>query len=133
MACRRSRVSCGGARRMTDMDAVDLNCDMGESFGVYKLGNDAEMLQIVSSANIACGFHAGDPIVMHRTMSLAAQRGVDAGAHPSFMDLWGFGRRQIVGDTPEDIEKMLVYQIGAAQAIAQSVGHKITHVKTHGS
>src|SRR5689334_25241109 len=104
-------------RAMSEAAArVDLNCDMGESFGVYTLGHDAEMLKIVSSANVACGFHAGDPLVIDRTITLARDAGVDVGAHPGFMDLWGFGRRSIQGDDPADVEKMLVYQIGAVRA-----------------
>ena len=113
--------------------AVDLNSDMGESFGVYKLGDDAAMLRIVSSANVACGFHAGDPLVMHETVRTAKANGVAVGAHPSFRDLWGFGRRPIVGEKPEDVAKEVVYQIGALQAIARSLGHRMSHVKTHGS
>ena len=112
---------------------IDLNCDMGEGFGVYKLGDDAEMLKIVSSANIACGFHAGDPIVMDETLRLARDNGVQPGAHPSFMDLWGFGRRPILGERPADVEKQIIYQIGALQALAASVGWPVRHVKTHGS
>src|SRR5687768_728584 len=115
------------------MTTIDLNCDMGESFGVYTLGNDAEMLKIVSTANVACGFHAGDPLVIDRTLTLARETGVAVGAHPGFMDLWGFGRRSIQGDSPSDIEKMLVYQIGAVQALATAAGHRITHVKAHGA
>ncbi len=115
------------------MDSIDLNCDLGESFGAWKMGNDAEMLKIVSSANVACGFHAGDPLVMHDTLVLAKENGVGVGAHPSFLDLWGFGRRPIHGEKPEDIEKIIVYQVGAIQAVARSVGHAVTHVKTHGS
>ena len=115
------------------MDSVDLNCDMGESFGAWVMGNDSEMLKIVSSANIACGFHAGDPLVMHKTLSLAKENHVGVGAHPSFYDIWGFGRRPIQGERPEDIEKIIIYQVGAIQAMALSVGHKVTHVKTHGS
>ncbi len=113
--------------------SVDLNSDMGESFGVYKLGDDAAMLRIVSSANVACGFHAGDPLVMHATVSTAKANGVAVGAHPSFRDLWGFGRRPIMGEKPEDVAKEIVYQIGAMQAVARSVGHSMSHVKTHGS
>ena len=112
---------------------IDLNCDMGESFGVYSMGDDAAMLEIVSSANVACGFHAGDPLVMHKTVSLAKANGVGVGAHPSFLDLWGFGRRMIQGEKPEDIEKMVVYQIGALQGIARAVGHRVGHVKAHGT
>jgi UPF0271 protein len=113
--------------------SVDLNSDMGESFGVYKLGADEEMLKIVSSANVACGFHAGDPLVMHSTVSMARENGVDVGAHPGFLDLWGFGRRPILGEKPSDIEKIIIYQIGAIQAMAQAAGWRVTHVKTHGS
>lgn len=113
--------------------AVDLNSDMGESFGVYTLGDDAAMLDVVSTANVACGFHAGDPLVMHKTVSLAKARGVSVGAHPSFLDLWGFGRRAIQGEQPEDVERMIIYQIGALQAIARAAGHRVTHVKAHGA
>jgi UPF0271 protein len=112
---------------------VDLNCDMGESFGVYKIGDDAAMLKIVTTANVACGFHAGDPLVMHETVATALANGVDVGAHPSFRDLWGFGRRPIHGEHPADLEKEIVYQVGALQAMARAAGHRITHVKTHGS
>lgn len=112
---------------------VDLNCDMGESFGAWTMGNDAAMLEIVTSANVACGFHAGDPLVMAETAARAKANGVDIGAHPGFMDLWGFGRRQIRGDTPADIEKMLAYQIGALQAVAALAGHRVSHVKAHGA
>jgi len=113
--------------------SVDLNCDMGESFGVYNLGDDAAMLNIVTSANVACGFHAGDPLVMHRTIEMAKANNVQVGAHPGFNDLWGFGRRPILGERPEDIEKQLIYQIGALSAMADAQGWSISHVKTHGS
>jgi 5-oxoprolinase (ATP-hydrolysing) subunit A len=113
--------------------SVDLNSDMGESFGAWTMGADAEMLKIVTSANVACGFHAGDPLVMAETAAEAKVNGVDIGAHPGFMDLWGFGRRQIRGDSPADIEKMLAYQIGALQAVAALAGHRVTHVKAHGA
>lgn len=91
------------------------------------------MLEIVSSANIACGFHAGDPEVMHSTLSLAHAQGVGAGAHPGFYDLQGFGRRQILGDSPAQIERQIVYQIGALQGLAKSIGIPLRHVKTHGA
>jgi 5-oxoprolinase (ATP-hydrolysing) subunit A len=113
--------------------SVDLNSDMGESFGAWTMGADAEMLKIVTSANVACGFHAGDPLVMAETATQAKANGVDIGAHPGFMDLWGFGRRQIRGDSPADIEKMLAYQIGALQAVAALAQHRVTHVKAHGA
>lgn len=115
------------------MDAIDLNCDMGESFGAWTMGSDNEMLDIVTSANVACGFHAGDPLVMFETVARAKQKGVGIGAHPSFLDLFGFGRRSLTGEKPEDIEKMVVYQIGALQAVARAVGHEVRHVKAHGT
>lgn len=115
------------------MASIDLNCDMGEGFGAWEMGDDSAMLEIVTSANVACGFHAGDPIVMRRTLALARDRGIGVGAHPGFLDLWGFGRRVIKGDTPEELEAQVVYQIGALQGIANAVGHKVTHVKAHGA
>ncbi len=113
--------------------SVDLNADLGESFGAWTMGADEAMLEIVTSANVACGFHAGDPLVMWKTCSLAKAKGVAVGAHPSFLDLWGFGRRPIQGERPEDIMRHCVYQIGALQAVAAAVGHRVTHVKPHGS
>ena len=112
---------------------VDLNSDLGESFGAWKMGDDEAMLGIITSASIACGWHAGDPVVMHRAAQLAKQNGVAIGAHPSFNDLWGFGRRVIRGTSMPDLEKMIAYQIGALQAIAAMAGHKVTHVKAHGA
>src|ERR1700724_4003602 len=106
------------------MDVIDLNCDMGESFGAWTMGSDVEMLRIVSSANVACGFHGGDPLVMFETVIRAKENRVGIGAHPSFFDVWGFGRRQIQGEKPEDIEKMVVYQIGALQGVARGVGSR---------
>jgi UPF0271 protein len=114
------------------MAIVDLNCDMGEGFGVYRLGDDAAMLDIVTSANVACGFHAGDPLIMFETVRLAKERGVAVGAHPGFLDLWGFGRRTIKGEPPGDLAKTVTYQIGALQAVAAAAGHRVTHVKLHG-
>lgn len=115
------------------MASVDLNCDMGEGFGAWEMGDDAAMLDIVTSANVACGFHAGDPVVMQRTLTLARDRDIGVGAHPGFLDLWGFGRRPIQGQAPEEIEAQVVYQIGALQGIAKAVGHRVTHVKAHGA
>jgi UPF0271 protein len=112
---------------------VDLNSDLGESFGPWKMGDDEAMLGIVTSASVACGWHAGDPVIMHRAAELAKTRGVAIGAHPSFNDLWGFGRRVIRGQSMGDLEKMVAYQIGALQAIAAMAGHKVTHVKAHGA
>jgi UPF0271 protein len=120
---------------MQDSDSklsVDLNADMGEGFGVYHIGNDEALLNIVTSANVACGFHAGDPEIMARTFALAKDRGVAVGAHPSFPDLWGFGRRVIPCSLGE-IERFVAYQIGGAQALATYAGHSITHVKAHGA
>jgi 5-oxoprolinase (ATP-hydrolysing) subunit A len=115
------------------MTVIDLNCDMGESFGAYTIGDDAAMLEIVTSANIACGFHGGDPLVMHRTLALAREKGIAVGAHPSFLDLWGFGRRPILGDTPDEVGRFVAYQVGALQGLASSLGLRVGHVKLHGS
>ncbi|NDP46813.1 MAG: 5-oxoprolinase subunit PxpA [Sulfuriferula multivorans] len=115
------------------MEQIDINSDMGESFGTYKMGDDEALLKVVSSANVACGFHAGDPMVMDRTVRNALAEGVSVGAHPGFMDIQGFGRRQIQIDNFVELEKMVVYQIGALMAIARACGHKVTHVKFHGA
>jgi len=112
---------------------VDLNSDLGESFGAWKMGDDDAMLGIVTSASVACGWHAGDPVVMHRACEMAKKNGVAIGAHPSFNDLWGFGRRVIRGTSFSDLEKQIAYQIGALQGVAAMVGHKVTHVKAHGA
>ncbi len=114
------------------MKHVDLNCDCGEGFGAYAMGDDAAMLGIVTSANVACGFHAGDPDTMAHTFTLARERGVAIGAHPGFPDLAGFGRRRLPYSDAE-IERFVAYQIGAAQAMAAYVGHRITYVKVHGA
>ncbi len=112
---------------------IDLNSDMGESFGAWKMGEDAAMLEIVTSANVACGFHGGDWNVMYETARIAKANGVAVGAHPGFNDLAGFGRRVIRGDTMAEVERMVAYQIGAMQAMATMAGHAVTHVKPHGS
>lgn len=112
---------------------IDLNCDMGESFGAFTTGDDAGMLKLVSTANIACGFHAGDPVVMRKTIRMAKENGVCVGAHPSFADLYGFGRRRISGERPEDLETQLIFQIVAMQGMCALEGHPMTHVKTHGA
>lgn len=114
------------------MMKVDLNSDLGESFGMYKIGNDSEVLQYVSSANIACGMHAGDPFVMHKTVRLALERNVAVGAHPGFMDLNGFGRRSIVMK-PDEIYDLIVYQVGALAAFVKAEGGRLQHVKPHGA
>lgn len=112
---------------------IDLNCDMGESFGAFTIGDDAAMLEFVTTANIACGFHAGDPVVMRRTIRKAKEKRVAVGAHPSFADLYGFGRRRISGERPEDLETQLIFQIVAMQGMCALEGHAMTHVKTHGA
>lgn len=111
---------------------IDLNCDMGESFGAYPLGNDDAIVALVSSANIACGFHAGDPKVMRRTVGLAVEHCVAIGAHPGFPDLRGFGRRAMAC-SPEEIGDDLTYQIGALQAFCTAHGGRLRHVKPHGA
>jgi len=111
---------------------VDLNCDMGESFGAWTMGRDAEALRNVTSANIACGYHAGDPGVMRRTVRAAHAAGVAIGAHPGLPDLGGFGRREM-HVSPAEIEDMVLYQIGALAAIAAAEGTRLRHVKPHGA
>lgn len=111
---------------------INLNADLGESFGAWIMGNDTAMLDIINSANLACGFHAGDPLVMTETVCLAKQKGVSIGAHPSYPDLQGFGRRKI-SFTLNEIRAMVIYQIGALQAIAHAGQYEVTHVKVHGA
>jgi UPF0271 protein len=114
------------------MPVIDLNCDMGESFCAYKMGHDKEILDYVTSANIACGFHAGDPATMRKTVRLALEKNVGIGAHPGFQDLVGFGRRNI-DMTPQEVYDIVVYQIGALHAFVKSEGGKLQHVKPHGA
>lgn len=114
------------------MPSVDLNCDIGESFGAWTLGADADVLAHVTSANIACGFHAGDPSTMRRTIDLALARGVAVGAHPGLPDLAGFGRRAMEV-TADDVYDMVVYQVGALSAFAAARGARVAHVKPHGA
>jgi len=111
---------------------VDLNSDVGESFGAYTLGQDQILLPHITSANVACGFHAGDPSVMRVTVALARQHGVAVGAHPGFPDLVGFGRRDL-NATPGEIEDSVVYQVGALSAVAGAQGARLQHVKPHGA
>lgn len=111
---------------------IDLNCDLGESFGNYTIGCDEEILEIVTSANVACGFHAGDPAIMDRTVGLALDRGVAVGAHPGHHDLRGFGRRPIQAP-PEEVEADVLYQVGALAAFVHSRGASLAHVKPHGA
>ncbi|MCB1366804.1 MAG: LamB/YcsF family protein [Rhodobacteraceae bacterium] len=115
------------------MMKIDLNADLGESFGPWKMGRDDEMLDIVTSANIACGFHAGDPSEMARIVQMCAERNVGIGAHPGFDDLRGFGRRQITGNSADELAAMILYQIGALQGIARAGGTEVGHVKLHGA
>ena len=109
---------------------IDFNCDMGESFGSYKLGQDEEVIKYITSANVACGFHAGDPQWMRHTVKLAEEHGVGVGAHPSFPDLQGFGRRNMVV-TSAEAKNDVMYQIGALKAFTRE--HKLQHVKPHGA
>ncbi|MFY9315242.1 MAG: 5-oxoprolinase subunit PxpA [Burkholderiales bacterium] len=111
---------------------IDLNCDMGESYGAWKMGADAEVMPYISSANIACGFHAGDPATIRKTVRLAADHGVAVGAHPSLPDLMGFGRRTM-RITPQDMYDLVIYQAGAVEAFARAAGVKLHHVKCHGA
>ncbi len=111
---------------------IDLNCDMGESFGAYRIGNDAAIMPFISSANIACGFHAGDPLVMDAAIQMAIRHGVRVGAHPGYPDLQGFGRRNM-GLTPEEVEAFTLYQVAALAGFAQSMGIELAHVKPHGA
>lgn len=111
---------------------IDLNCDMGESLGRYTLGSDAALMPMITSANIACGLHAGDPLVLEATVRLAVKHGIGIGAHPGYPDLQGFGRRTM-RLTPEEVEAFTLYQIGAVSAFARAHGAELTHVKPHGA
>jgi len=111
---------------------IDLNCDMGESFGAYRLGDDAALMPLITSANIACGFHAGDPLVMEQTVHLAARHGVAVGAHPVYPDLQGFGRRSM-DLAPEEVEAITLYQVAALAGFAHAAGVELVHVKAHGA
>jgi len=111
---------------------IDLNCDIGESFGQYKLGDDESVMPFITSANIACGFHAGDPLVMQKTIRLAKKYGAAIGAHPGWPDLQGFGRREM-NLSAEETEAFVLYQIGALAAFAKSEGAELRHVKPHGA
>ena len=111
---------------------IDLNADVGESFGTYRLGHDTDLIPLITSANIACGFHAGDPGVMRATVALAREHDVAVGAHPGFPDLVGFGRRELHA-TPKEVEDAVAYQIGALAGIAATEGVRLQHVKAHGA
>ncbi|MCI0570311.1 MAG: LamB/YcsF family protein [Myxococcaceae bacterium] len=114
------------------MRRVDLNCDMGESFGAWRMGDDEAVLPHVTSVSIACGFHAGDPSVMLRTVRAAAERGVAIGAHPGLPDLVGFGRRRM-SVSPDEAYALVVYQVGALLGFTRAVGTRLAHVKPHGA
>lgn len=114
------------------MYQVDLNCDLGESFGAYTIGMDAEVIPFISSANVACGYHASDPVVMKRTVKMAVENKVSVGAHPGYPDLMGFGRRNM-NVSPEDAKAYVMYQIGALEAFCKAEGIPMQHVKPHGA
>lgn len=111
---------------------VDLNCDLGESFGNYVIGNDEKILDYVTSVNIACGFHAGDPVVMENTVKKALEKGVAIGAHPGYPDLMGFGRRSM-NISLEEARAYIIYQVGALKTFVEAYGGKLQHVKPHGA
>lgn len=111
---------------------IDLNADMGEGFGPYRMGEDEALMEIVSSANVACGYHAGDPVIMDKTVRLALANGVDLGAHVGFPDLMGFGRRPIQAD-PAELAQYVLYQLGALSAFSKVAGHRLTHMSFHGA
>src|SRR6266566_991573 len=111
---------------------IDLNADVGESFGAYTIGDDAALMKSITSANIAAGFHGGDPSVLRATIRLAKTHGVSVGAHPGFPDLGGFGRREM-RVTPQEAEDFILYQIAAVASVAAAEGLKLRHVKAHGA
>ncbi len=114
------------------MKRIDLNCDLGESFGAWRMGEDAALLELVSSANVACGFHAGDPTIMRQTVDLAAAHDVAIGAHVSLPDLQGFGRREM-RVSADEVYVMTLYQLGALSAFCRAAGTRLAHVKPHGA
>lgn len=114
------------------MRKIDLNCDMGESYGAWKMGDDAGVMPFISSANIACGFHGGDPATIRKTVRLAVDHGVAIGAHPSLPDIQGFGRRPMK-ISPQDMYDLVVYQAGAVEAFARAAGSRLHHIKCHGA
>lgn len=111
---------------------IDINCDMGESFGAYTMGSDLEMMSFITSANIACGYHGGDPTVMDRTVKMAVEHGVQVGCHPGFPDLMGFGRR-VIAASSEEVESYVLYQLGALWGFAGANRAEVRHVKAHGA
>ncbi|MCF8040977.1 MAG: 5-oxoprolinase subunit PxpA [Desulfarculaceae bacterium] len=113
------------------MSQIDLNCDMGESFGPYRMGYDQQVMKHITSANIACGWHAGDPVVMDSTVAMAVEQGVSIGAHPGYPDLLGFGRRHMEC-APDELRNYVIYQVGALDAFCRIHGTQLSHVKPHG-
>ena len=111
---------------------VDINCDMGEAFGLYRMGDDEGIMPFITVANVACGFHASDPVVMRNTVRLAKKFGVKVGAHPSYPDLQGFGRREMKMN-PEELTACIMYQVGALKAFLDANGMELNHIKPHGS
>ena len=111
---------------------IDLNADLAEGYGQWRIGDDDALLDVLSSANLACGFHAGDPLIMEKTVKAALERGVDIGAHVGFPDKQGFGRRPMQIDS-EELAAMVIYQLGALEGIARAVGHRMTHMSFHGA
>jgi UPF0271 protein len=111
---------------------IDLNADLAEGYGQWRIGDDDALLDVLSSANLACGFHAGDPLIMERTVKAALERGVDIGAHVGFPDKQGFGRRPMQIDS-EELAAMVIYQLGALEGIARAAGHRMTHMSFHGA
>ena len=114
------------------MKKIDINCDMGESYGAWKMGADAEVMPHITSANVACGFHGGDPATIRKTVKLAVDHGVAIGAHPSLPDIQGFGRRAMK-ISPQDMYDLVVYQAGAVEGFARAAGSKLHHIKCHGA
>lgn len=114
------------------MPVIDLNCDLGESFGAYTIGMDCEVIPFITSANVACGFHAGDPLVMANTVAMCAEHHVHVGAHPGFPDLIGFGRRNMTVK-PDEAKAYVMYQVGALKAFCEAEGLRLNHVKPHGA
>ncbi|HYA02419.1 MAG TPA: 5-oxoprolinase subunit PxpA, partial [Syntrophobacteria bacterium] len=111
---------------------IDINCDLGESFGSYKIGEDEKVMPFITSANVACGYHAGDPMIMAQTLELAKMHGVSVGAHPGYPDLLGYGRRNLE-TFPGEIRNYVLYQMGALGAFARAAGLKLRHMKPHGA
>lgn len=115
------------------MARVDLNADLGEGYGAWRMGDDDGLLGVVTSANVACGLHAGDPLLLRRTVRMAVNSGVAVGAHPGWPDLWGFGRRAFAGAAADDVESVVLYQLGAIAAVCAAEGVPLSHVKLHGA